>query len=141
MPLRRTYRNSLPRHRNGTAAVECAICLPIVLLLTFATLEFTTALFLKDSLTIAAYEGARVGVQRRTTNKNVTDQVQKIITARRIKNATIVVSPSDITKLKQLEVVTVQVKAPVKNNSIFVGQFLNDRVMTATVKMRREFDE
>ena len=39
--------------RKGTAVVEAALTLPLVLLLISATVELSTAIYLKESLTIA----------------------------------------------------------------------------------------
>lgn len=127
------------RGRSAIAATECAICLPIIVMLTLATLEFTSAIFLKETLTISAYEGARVGVQRSATNDQAKKQAQSVLDARGVKSATVTVTPSDITKLNALDVVTVQVTAPISGNSFFVGKFMTGRTVSATVNMRREF--
>lgn len=139
-PQKANHSRRVRRRRKGVAATECAICLPIVLTLTLVTLEFTSAIFLKETVTIAAYEGARVGVQRRSTNQDAEDQIQRVLDARGIQGATITVGPGDITRLSALDIVTVDVSAPVAGNSFFMGQFLEGRNVTATVQMRREFD-
>jgi Flp pilus assembly protein TadG len=128
-------------HRKATAASECAICLPIVLTLTFTTIEFTSAIFLKESLTIAAYEGARVAVQRKARNVHAVNKVQQLLDARDIKNATITVSPNHIETLNALDVITVTVSAPLVENSFFLGRFLSGQQSTVVVSMRREYDE
>ena len=58
-----------PEHRSGnlrqgTEVVELALVLPLMLLLTAGTLEICEATMLRQKLEIAAYEGARVGIQQ-----------------------------------------------------------------------------
>ena len=136
--------------RDGTAAVEAAFCLPFVITLTLFTIEICGALFLKESLTIAAYEGARIGVMRGSTTDEAQQRGAVIMTARGISggNATAwgvdnddtVVS--DITTLDALETVTVRTSAPLATNSFFIGSYLaGNRTVTAEVSMRREFDD
>jgi Flp pilus assembly protein TadG len=50
------------KSRQAAATVELAICLPVVLTIAFGTIDICSVLFLKESLTIAAYEGARAGM-------------------------------------------------------------------------------
>ena len=134
-------RKPLPRRRKGIAATECAICLPILLTLTLVTLEISSAIFLKETLTIAAYEGARSGVPRKSTNQMAIAQAQRVLDARGITNATVTVTPEDVTQLNALDVVTVQVSAPIADNSFFIGALFRGTNVSAVVKMRREFDE
>lgn len=47
------------RSRKGLATVELAVCLPVLLILVFGSIECTSAIFLKQRLQAAAYEGAR----------------------------------------------------------------------------------
>lgn len=48
-----------PRNQKGQALVEMAILLPLLLLIVFGITEFGWALYIKNSLTNAAREGAR----------------------------------------------------------------------------------
>ncbi len=58
------------RPRDGVAATELAVCMPVIVLVVLATIESCAMIFLQQSLSIAAYEGARValapGRRRRT---------------------------------------------------------------------------
>ena len=45
--------------RKGTATVEFAVCLPVLVTIVLGSIEATNAIFLKQHLTAAAYEGAR----------------------------------------------------------------------------------
>ena len=51
-----------PQESRGVAAAELAVCLPVIVLIVIATIEACSALFLKQSLTAAAYEGVRTAI-------------------------------------------------------------------------------
>lgn len=128
-------------HRRGTAAAECAFCIPLVLLLTFATIEICSAIFVKETLTVAAYEGARVGVKRKATFLDAYTQTQNVLEARGVVDYEINITPADFSTLSQLELITINVEAPGAGNSFFIGQFFEGQWISSTVKMVREFDE
>ena len=45
------------RTRRAVAAVEFAVCLPVIIMLVFGAIEASSFIFLKQSLNVAAYEG------------------------------------------------------------------------------------
>ncbi len=129
------------RQRRGAAAVECAFCIPVVIILMFATLETCSGIFLKETLTVAAYEGVRVGVRRRATASAVQTRCEEILAARNIQNATITITPSNFDSLDALDPITVTVSAPTAGNSLFIFDFMAARTASAEVSMVREFDD
>ncbi len=46
------------RQRSGSVVVEVAVCLPLIVLLVFASVEACTMIYLKQSLTVSACEGS-----------------------------------------------------------------------------------
>lgn len=129
------------RHRRGTAAVECAVCIPLLLAIMFSTLEVCSGIFLRETATVAAYEGCRVGVRRRATNRDARDQVQAVLDARNVTGGTITVTPADFSTLSALDPITVTVTAPTAGNSLYIFDFLAGRTVTGQVSMVREFNE
>ncbi len=129
------------RKRKGAAAVECAFCIPVVILLMFGTLETCSGIFLKESLTVAAFEGARVGVRRRATSAAVIEQVEAILQIREVTNADITVEPMDFSTLSALDPITVTIVAPAAGNSLYIFDFMAGRDVSAQVTMVREFDD
>src|SRR5690242_414208 len=85
-----------PRKRasRGVAAAELAVCLPIVVLMVIATIEACSALFLKQSLTAAAYEGVRTAIVQAATASDVQAACNQILADRKIKNATVKINPT-----------------------------------------------
>lgn len=129
------------QRRRGTAAVECAICIPILLTIMFATLEVCSGIFLTETVTVAAYEGCRVGVRRRATNADARAQVQAVLDARNVTGATITITPPDFSAMSALDPITVTVTAPTNGNSLYVFDFMAGRNVSGQVSMVREFNE
>lgn len=141
LPIRPHYYNRSNRNRRGTATVECALCIPLIIAIMFGALEICSALFLEEALELAAYEGARVGVRRLAEPADVIARVEEIIKARKITGAKITVTPDDFSKLKALDPITVKVTAPTKGNSSYVFKYLVGANASGQVTMVREFDK
>jgi len=67
--------------RTGTATVELAVLAPLLVTLVLGTVEITRAIQVKTYLTDTARSGCRLGIQPGKTTKNVTDNINTILTA------------------------------------------------------------
>ena len=78
--------NRFMKNQRGSALIETAITIPIVLLVSIAVFEFGRAYQTWQVLTNAAREGARVAVIAGTTDQQVSDTVQNYLTTGRLTN-------------------------------------------------------
>ena len=104
--------------RRGVATVEFAFALPALIALTIGTIDLCSMMFLKESVTLAAYEGARRGVGRGRTNAEVRARVEEFLNERNITfegNPCSFSSP-DFNNATTLENVTTTVSVPVAGN-------------------------
>jgi hypothetical protein len=124
--------------RSGVAAAELAVCLPVVVLLVIATLESCSALFLKQSLTVAAYEGIRMAIDKGESATTVQARCSQVLTERRIQGGQVTVSPTDIAALKPGDYVKVTVSAPCASNSVVPTTFFRGRTLSASATMMVE---
>jgi len=124
--------------RRGVAAAEFAVCLPVIVLLVLAMIESCTMIFLKQSLTVAAYEGVRTALQDRAVSADVQRRGQQVLTQRRVQGGTMAVTPSDIPAVPVGQYITVTVSAPADRNSVIAGSFFNGRTLSATATMMKE---
>lgn len=133
--------NDRGRRRKGVATVECALCLPIFVTITLATIDLCSAMFLKESLTLAAYEGSRVGVQRGGTDTIVKNKIESFLDERGISYASdsIVISNPGFDNATTLAHVTITVTVPCDGNMPFTGGIFVGRSLSASVTMRKEF--
>ena len=138
-------KHKLTRHhrdqqRKGIASLECALCLPIVILITFGTIDLCSAMFLRESITIAAYEGARIGVMHTGTDDQCMARVNQILTERGITyNAGACSINTPFESAETLDPVTVTVSVPCAGNLALSGWLFAGRSLEANVTMRKEF--
>jgi len=78
--LRKIFQHLRPAHRRGSAVLEAALVLPVVISLTFGCVEFGYFLYMKNTLQGAAREGARSAIVA-TANSEITTAVQNVMTA------------------------------------------------------------
>jgi Flp pilus assembly protein TadG len=74
------------KNQRGSALIETAITIPIVLLVSIAVFEFGRAYQTWQVLTNAAREGARVAIISGTTDQQVSDTVRNYLTTGRLTN-------------------------------------------------------
>jgi Flp pilus assembly protein TadG len=125
--------------QRGVAATEFAVCLPLIMVLLLGTLEASTMIFLKQTLSIAAYEGARTAI---TTNATVTDvegACNRILTQRSVEDSSVVVSPSPLASQPVQSWITVTVSAPANSNSVVRGLFCSSHTVSAQATMMKEY--
>ncbi|MEM9369084.1 MAG: TadE family protein [Planctomycetota bacterium] len=127
--------------RKGTATAEMAVCLPVLMTLTLATMDLCSVFFLQETVTLAAYEGARVGVNRGGTNAEVVTRVQELLDERNVSYGGSPVSFENATfdTAETLEHVTLVVTVPAAGNLIAPAGLYGDLELTARVTMRKEF--
>jgi Flp pilus assembly protein TadG len=134
---RRPSPRSTPRR--GVAASELAVCLPVLVLLVLAMIESCTMIFLKQSLTVAAYEGVRAAIEPSAKASNVNGAANGVLTDRRVRDGRIVITPSNWESIAPGQYVTVTVSAPANRNSAIPGSFFRGRNLTASATMMKEF--
>lgn len=125
--------------RTGTATVEFAVCLPVLILLTFATIQATQMMYLKQTLTVAAYEGIRKAVHYRTSAGEVNAACTRILADRGVQGAAINITPNNYVDADPESWITVTVTAPCNLNSPLRGWFYSDRSLTSSATFMKEF--
>jgi hypothetical protein len=112
--------------------------MPVIVLIVLATMEACAMMFLQQSLSVAAYEGARVALSPGVQSNEVTAQCQQILDDREVAGARITVTPSNIGGAAEGTWITVQTTAPFAQNSLAGGWLFAKRSLTATVQMMKE---
>lgn len=137
--MRRRCFPHAPAHRRGVAASELAVCLPVLVLLVLAMIESCTMIFLKQSLTVSAYEGIRTALKPAAVTSDVRTSSDGVLTDRRVQGGSIVITPANWETLTPGQYVTVTVSAPADRNSVIPGSFFRGRTLTASATMMKEF--
>jgi len=126
------------RNRRGVATTELAVCLPVIVLLVVATVEACSMIYLKQTLSIAAYEGVRTAISNGATVADVRAACDQILDDRQVEGGTVTVKPSNIGSLNPGEFVDVTVTAPCDGNTVVPNRFYRGRTLTATASMAIE---
>jgi len=124
--------------RRGVATAELAVCLPVVVLLVVATIEACSMVFVKQSLSVAAYEGVRTAISANATASDVANMCNQILTDRRVDGASVIISPRNFTTLNPGDYVDVTVSAPCSQNTVVPNRFYRGRTLSATASMMIE---
>jgi Flp pilus assembly protein TadG len=132
-------KRSCRAHRAGVAAAEFAVCLPVIVLIVLATIEACTMIFLKQSLSIAAYEGARAALVQSASTADVQRVAQQVLTERRVNDGTVAVTPANLSSIQPGEYLTVTVSAPASGNNTVPLRFYRGRTLTGSATMMKEF--
>ncbi len=135
--MRKVKRDKGPRRR-GVAAVEFAVCLPVIVLLVFGSIEASSFIFLKQSLSVAAYEGIREAVRSGSTTDTALARAESILSARFVEDFQVSFPGGSVENAARGEEIVIEVSAPTETNSPLAGSFVNNRTLTARVVMVKE---
>jgi Flp pilus assembly protein TadG len=80
--------------RMGIATVETAICLPMVIFITFGSIELSNLLFLRQTLTIASYEAARAATKPGGSEGLGTTKAGEVLLARGVSTYSVTYTPN-----------------------------------------------
>jgi Flp pilus assembly protein TadG len=124
--------------RLGAAAVEFAVCLPLIILIVAGSIEGASLLFLRQALIQSSYEGVKVAIKQDANNSQVNNVAQAVTDGRRLNGVTVETIPSDITSVPQGEFIRVRVSAPTSGNSLFFNGVFTLPSVTAEAVMVKE---
>lgn len=123
------------RPRRAAAIIELAVCLPLLVVLTLATTEACAMIYLKQTLTIAAFEGARVGLLPGSAAPNVEAQSQLVLNDHNVTGCSISMLPTDPATLTSGDYFRVTVQAQCAPNSLMGGWFYVGKTFSESVDL------
>lgn len=135
-PNRRYRRRRTPRC--GAASVEFAVCLPVIVVIVFASIEACSMIFLKQALQITAYESVRVAIAMSGTSDAAVARGNEMLTQRNVKQGSVKLAPADVQHLAPGQKVTVTATAPIGANRVVSSWFFSSGDLSATCVMLRE---
>jgi Flp pilus assembly protein TadG len=119
--------------------VELAMLLPLLMVMLLGTIQVCSVIYRQQTLHIAAFEGCRVALVPRITRAQVDAAINQILTNRRVRNATITITPANFTTAAPRTLITVRVDAPAANNSLVAPGFFAGRTLSGFCTMMKEF--
>ncbi len=122
--------------RRGAAAVECALMLPLYVLLVLGAIDVGRAVAVKHTLAEAARAGCRIyTIKEELTQQDARDMIDKAMTDAGFDNYTVEFDPSSSDDIVHLEPVTVSVSLAFDDVSLLPSQFLAGRTLTGACIM------
>lgn len=106
------------RRRTASATVEFAVCLPVLALLIFGSIEICNLVFLKQALSEAAYQGALAAMKPHATQSQVESRINGILDARNIGGTTSTLADGNFHSLAAGDDFTVEVSAAASVNAL-----------------------
>lgn len=119
--------------------MELAICLPIFFMIIMASIETCRMIYVRQSLKIAAYECARIGIIPKMTRASLQDQCDAILQGRRIKGYTFDCEPADPSTLKYGDLFRTHVRASAEDNDLLGTWFYRNKTFEASVAIMAEY--
>lgn len=135
----KTGRSQPNDSRAGTATVELAVCLPALALLVFGGIQACDMIYLKHSLTAAAYEGTLEVNKASAANADVQARVQQVLDARGVTNTTLKILPAgtEVNQSPPGTTITLSVEADTSPNLLLSGFFFTPAKITGQVVATR----
>lgn len=96
-------------------------------------------IFLKQSLSIAAYEGVRTAIVPGVTKADVEAACDRILSSRHVNGSQVTIVPTNFDALVPGDFVDVVVSAPCNANSVVPNMFYRGRTLSASASMMIEF--
>lgn len=125
------------RSRLGTAATEMAVSMPLLISLVFGSMEMANAVFLRQSVNMAAYEAAKVITRPGSNEVLARSRCDSVLAVRKVSAYTLSFSPTVTTATPRGTQVTVTLSVTASNLSYGPVQFMAGKTMTSTVVMVR----
>lgn len=121
----------------GTAATEMAVSMPLLISLVFGSMEMANAVFLRQSVNMAAYEAAKVITRPGSNEVLARSRCDSVLAVRKVSAYTLSFSPTVTTATPRGTQVTVTLSVTASNLSYGPVQFMAGKTMTSTVVMVR----
>ena len=125
-------------NRTGAATVELAVCIPVIVILAFGSMECASTIFHRQALVQSAYETCKEAVKARGSEALALQRGQEVLDFRGITGQTITMNPANTETLARGTLVTVTVSAPSDSNSILPFGPFSGQTMEVTATMQKE---
>lgn len=114
------------KQRSGLAAVEFSLTLPLLILLVLGSVEASNAIFLRQAMTIAAYETAQVASAYGGTESEAKQRGADILAGYNLREFSIDITPAITSEMTAGTKIEVAITAPSNSNSIGPPWFFKD---------------
>ena len=118
--------------------MELAVCLPLIVLVTFGGIEGASMIFTKQAMVSSAYEGIKIAVSPNATQADVVAASEAVLDGRLLDDATFTIEPANFRDVNRGELIKVTVTAPGDANSVFPFGPFQGRELSVSATMAKE---
>jgi len=129
-----SHSGSETHRRSGAAAVEFALCFPVVIGIVFSSIEISNAVLVKQALTSAAYDAGNVASASGGSSAQAIARANLVLSGFRINSATVTVTPTVDDNTPTGTEISITCSAPLSANST-MGWSFSSMVVTRTYKV------
>jgi Flp pilus assembly protein TadG len=123
--------------RRGLAATETAIMLPVLVIIVFGAIELANGIYLQQTLSVAAYEGARAACRPGATVQETEARIAEVLLAREVDDYEVDISPAITATTPRNTEISVSITAPASEYSVGPVRFFQGRSLRREVRMVR----
>ena len=138
-PGKQIRSNPQQSQRSAVVTVELAIVLPVLIILVLGIVESCNLFYIKQSLTISAYEGARAAITKGMAVSSISARCSQVLSDRRIASGAIQVTPDTPSSGAYGTYITVRVQAPYSANTLIPGWMFGGTTLQTSVRMMKEY--
>lgn len=122
--------------RQGAAAVEFAILLPVLLLIVFGAVDVCTMIRTQQRLNTVAFESARIAATPDSTMGHIIQQCQLICKENRLVSVSLNTDPVDFTEAESGDWIEVTAAVPFDDNSLLGGWVMPNLILSESVSLQ-----
>ncbi len=123
MLSRARKREKSRKERKGAAVVEFAICLPVLVAVTFSFIDLTNLIYFRQTIKIAAYDAARKAAEPTASTSDVQVAAARMLQARGIDTHTLTI-PQNYSDIARGETIDISLNVPLAEMTSFTGMNL-----------------
>ena len=127
--------------RRGAASVECAVCLPLIVLIVVGAIETCSLVFLQQALQTTAYEMARVAASPYHDAQDAAAAGRAIMDQRGFQGGVVNVTSAAMPGFSDTTLVTAKASIPVAPNRVLSAWVMNVPQLSAQCTMVKEVDQ
>ncbi len=124
--------------RRGVATIETAVTLPLLAFLTFGSIELSNMMFLRQSMTIASYEGARSASRAGGSQSLAETTIQELLNVRGVTAYSVQFNPAITTATPRGSMIQVTVSTTPSSISYAPFRLFSGNSISSSTTMVRQ---
>lgn len=124
--------------RRGVATIETAVTLPLLAFLTFGSIELSNMMFLRQTMSIASYEGVRSATRPGGSQGLAESKIQELLTARGVTSYSVQFNPTITTATARGTMIQVTVSTTPSSISYAPFRLFSGSTISSSATMVRQ---